>query len=239
MASALNRLCVTAARGTYRIRPQAPCRTISIIHRPFHTSRLCRDEEPSPSDASTPKPETSISTSDRAELRGSETTTQNGQLTTYPPSDSQDVEAFSSLSDFSPQDETDPEIQAIIDDPPPEHRAAVEEWRSAIASAEADAHRQLSSLKGPEPPKPRVRPGFMAMGEENEMDEGEDEVFQGDDISALGHGNLEQHREIREYARIAAWEMPLLSSKFSIPQLPPTPLQPIQSPERQIKDFLT
>ena len=41
---------------------------------------------------------------------------------------------------------------------------------------------------------------------------GEDD-FEEDDIMALAHGKLEEHREYREYARIAVWEMPLLSSK--------------------------
>lgn len=59
---------------------------------------------------------------------------------------------------------------------------------------------------------PRIKPGLMAMGEVEEQDSGEDEEFEGDDITSLGHGELEQHREMREYARIAAWEMPLLRS---------------------------
>ncbi len=41
---------------------------------------------------------------------------------------------------------------------------------------------------------------------------GEDD-FEEDDIMALGHAKLEEHREFREYARLAVWEMPLLSSK--------------------------
>lgn len=58
----------------------------------------------------------------------------------------------------------------------------------------------------------RITPGFMAMGEDDEQGTGEDDDFEDDDITSLGHGELEQHREMREYARIAAWEMPLLSS---------------------------
>ena len=58
----------------------------------------------------------------------------------------------------------------------------------------------------------KIKPGLMAMGEVDPQDSGEDEEFEGDDISSLAHGELEQHREMREYARIAAWEMPLLSS---------------------------
>ena len=61
----------------------------------------------------------------------------------------------------------------------------------------------------------RIKPGFMAMGEEDEQGTGEDEEFEDDDISSLGHGELEQHREMREYARIAAWEMPLLISTWA------------------------
>ena len=61
---------------------------------------------------------------------------------------------------------------------------------------------------------PRIKAGLMAMGEEDEQGTGEDEDFQGDDITSLAHGELEQHREMRQYARIAAWEMPLLSSVY-------------------------
>ncbi|KAK4150716.1 mitochondrial ribosomal subunit protein-domain-containing protein [Chaetomidium leptoderma] len=49
---------------------------------------------------------------------------------------------------------------------------------------------------------------------------GEDD-FEEDDIMALGHAKLEEHREFREYARIAVWEMPLLS-KLAKPFQPPT-----------------
>ncbi|MCJ1397171.1 37S ribosomal protein S24, mitochondrial [Xylographa trunciseda] len=67
----------------------------------------------------------------------------------------------------------------------------------------------------------RFKPGLMAMGEPNEADSGEDGVFEGDDMSSIAHGELEQHRELRAYARIAAWEMPLLS-KLAKPFEPPT-----------------
>jgi len=41
----------------------------------------------------------------------------------------------------------------------------------------------------------------------------EDEDFGEDDISSLAHKQLDEHRERREFLRIAAWEMPLLSGK--------------------------
>jgi small subunit ribosomal protein S35 len=48
---------------------------------------------------------------------------------------------------------------------------------------------------------------------------GEDD-FEEDDITSMGHAKLEEHREMREYARIAVWEMPLLSSESCLPLLP-------------------
>ena len=66
---------------------------------------------------------------------------------------------------------------------------------------------------------PRIKSGFFAMGELEEQDSGEDEEFESDDITSLGHGELEQHREMRHYARIAAWEMPLLSSAPLLPSV--------------------
>ncbi|SPQ26595.1 a23ddb1e-d4ac-4ad6-9887-4ff0a3bfb07e [Thermothielavioides terrestris] len=53
------------------------------------------------------------------------------------------------------------------------------------------------------------------------VDETGDDDFEEDDIMAMGHAKLEEHREFREYARIAVWEMPLLS-KLAKPFRPPT-----------------
>lgn len=41
--------------------------------------------------------------------------------------------------------------------------------------------------------------------------------FDEDDMTTQGHSKLDEIREHRHYARIAAWEMPLLSSKSSSP----------------------
>lgn len=76
-----------------------------------------------------------------------------------------------------------------------------------------------------QPMERRIKPGFFSMGELDEQDTGEDEKFDNDDITSLAHGELEQHREMRHYARIAAWEMPLLSSTPASQHhhCPPTP----------------
>jgi small subunit ribosomal protein S35 len=57
--------------------------------------------------------------------------------------------------------------------------------------------------------------GFWAEDEDDEFDMAEDgdEDFNDDEITSMAHAELELHREMREYARITAWDMPLLSSK--------------------------
>lgn len=62
-------------------------------------------------------------------------------------------------------------------------------------------------------PYKRQKQGLLNM---NEKDFIEDPVFEEDDVSALAHGELEQHREYRAYARLMAWEMPLLTSTFNL-----------------------
>jgi small subunit ribosomal protein S35 len=52
--------------------------------------------------------------------------------------------------------------------------------------------------------------GFWAEGEESL---GPDEDYHGDDITSHGHGVLEEQRDLREYARLIAWELPLLNRK--------------------------
>lgn len=65
----------------------------------------------------------------------------------------------------------------------------------------------------------KVKDTFLNMGETQPIEEDDDEKELGEDIPTLAHGELEAHREKRHYARLAAWEMPLLSSKTSEPYL--------------------
>ena len=61
---------------------------------------------------------------------------------------------------------------------------------------------------------PKIKPTFLNMGEHELIDGHPDDESEEDDedLTTLGHGELEHHREMRHYARLAAWEMPLLSS---------------------------
>ncbi|KAI5286889.1 28S ribosomal protein S35, mitochondrial [Ascosphaera aggregata] len=71
---------------------------------------------------------------------------------------------------------------------------------------------------------PRVKPeGFWAEDEEDEFARAKDgdDYFNDDDITTIAHTELDAHRDVRHYARIAAWEMPLLS-KLAKPFEPPS-----------------
>ena len=192
MASALNKLYTTAARGACRIWPQVPSRASP---RPFHTSRLYRDESSLPPTTSKSEPTNSTSAANGSELEEKEATAQS--------------------LDATPKyvDSEDPDMDPdALTDPTPKDRAALAEFKREMAAMEREMPED--DYDGP---SARTRPGFMAMGEEDEMDDAPDDVFEGNDMSSLGHGILEEHREIREYARIAAWELPLLSSKLPVP----------------------
>ncbi|KAI4122005.1 MAG: hypothetical protein LQ347_006664, partial [Umbilicaria vellea] len=83
----------------------------------------------------------------------------------------------------------------------------------SVLSAEVSlaAQEVAQELYEPEVQEPKPKPGFLSLGEVDEFEQEEDPVWKNDDITSLAHGELEQHRELRTYARIAAWEMPLLS----------------------------
>lgn len=66
------------------------------------------------------------------------------------------------------------------------------------------------------PPPPIQQRQFWGEDEPDSdmlMEETSDTEFDEDDIMSMAHAKFEEFREYREYARIAAWQMPLLSSK--------------------------
>ncbi|KAH0336244.1 hypothetical protein KCU81_g8652, partial [Aureobasidium melanogenum] len=86
-------------------------------------------------------------------------------------------------------------------------------------------HLEMTYPAGPVERAPKIQ-GFFQMGEKEDIGPDEDD-YQGDDISSLGHAELEQTREIREYARLAGWEMPLLAN-LTKPYTPPTAATPLR-----------
>lgn len=70
----------------------------------------------------------------------------------------------------------------------------------------------------------QVLAGFWAEGE---PELGVDEDYFGDDLTSDGHGELQKQRDIREYARLIAWELPLLN-QLARPFVPPTEATPFR-----------
>ena len=95
-------------------------------------------------------------------------------------------------------------------------------FQRIVSQGIADYERDMPHVDFP--PRKTVKSGFWNYGEPEREASGEDEKYQGDDLNELGHAELEQHREMRHYARIAAWEMPLLSSTSpALPSAAPLP----------------
>lgn len=67
--------------------------------------------------------------------------------------------------------------------------------------------------------KKKPKDTFLNLGDPEPWEEDGQLEDDHDDITSLGHGELERHREMRHYARLAAWEMPLLASMDHISDL--------------------
>ncbi|KAI1812932.1 mitochondrial ribosomal subunit protein-domain-containing protein [Poronia punctata] len=106
-------------------------------------------------------------------------------------------------------------------------------YKEALGGYEANLDKMYEKvLEANKPAKVNVRNSFwfetepdtsVFIREKEENSWGNPE----EDITPLGHAKLEEFREYREYARIAAWQMPLLS-KLAIPFEPPTAQQPLR-----------
>ncbi|CAD0112523.1 unnamed protein product, partial [Aureobasidium uvarum] len=120
----------------------------------------------------------------------------------------------------------DRDDQAAYNTLSPADREKMEKVEAALRDEFANdsrTHRELEDhiaaeleqleMTFPAPPAERAprNQGFFQMGEKEDIGPDDDD-FHGDDISSLGHAELEQTREIREYARLAGWEMPLLAT---------------------------
>ncbi|CAN8105744.1 unnamed protein product [Discula destructiva] len=77
-----------------------------------------------------------------------------------------------------------------------------------------------------------VKPKKDAFWDEDEPDNDlitndDSDEFDENDMTDIAHAKMEEHREQREYARIAIWEMPLLA-QFAKPFQPPTANEPLR-----------
>ncbi|RDW81116.1 mitochondrial 37S ribosomal protein mS35 [Aspergillus mulundensis] len=109
-----------------------------------------------------------------------------------------------------------------------EQRKAVEQFNDIKARKAMweEIDKQVASLDRQIPlryAEPLGKPrGFWARNEDDEFGIVEDEDdFHNDDITSMAHAEVELHREVREYARITAWDMPHLSKLAKPFTLPP------------------
>lgn len=182
MATAVKRLGFSALRCTYRSIPQRRTQPLLTPFRSFTTAIGYRDEAQDP--PSRPPPPTTFAAS------------------LHP-----DDRVF--YDSLSPEDRQEFERNARSLE---EHMTSSRVESDLSAEVSHAAHTAANELYEPEYQEPKPKPGFLSMGEVDEFEQEEDPVWNNDDITSLAHGELEQHRELRDYARIAAWEMPLLSS---------------------------
>lgn len=115
-------------------------------------------------------------------------------------------------------------VESMLADIPAKERTAemeaeMEELREQLESQENDMHQKLDDMSAKlfKDPKPQ-RDSFW-FDEEDDDPTTQDivgEEFDEDDIPTMAHGKLDEVREFRHYARISAWEMPMLASTFSL-----------------------
>ncbi|PTB38882.1 mitochondrial 37S ribosomal protein mS35 [Trichoderma asperellum] len=90
-------------------------------------------------------------------------------------------------------------------------------WASEDRALEEDLYRDDA---GDKPNKS----SFWFDEDDPETNTEEHDEFDEDDITSMAHGKLDEVRDMRHYARLAIWEMPLLA-KFAKPFVPPTEKQ--------------
>lgn len=146
---------------------------------------------------------------------------------TYLPKDADESNDFENLPEYSVEKFTDAEKsmyelmsseeRAVFD---AENKRLVKLWNDPALRKETEAMIESSAARVDKDSRMRFEDirernrGFWAEEEEDEFSNAEDgdDTFNDDEITSMAHAELELHREVREYARIAAWDMPLLSS---------------------------
>ena len=206
MAIPFKRLCFTALRSAYRSPPHSPIHKPILVNRTFHTTCTYRARNDDKLDEIEGDEEERIEESELESFQTGPPISFNSQefASSLHPEDRATYDALSPVEKKEFEREAR-EFHETMNSPEVEAELDAEVNKIAAEFAAED-----KSIPVPKPE--RIKVGLLAMGEDDEADIGEDPDFQGDDISSIAHKELEQHREMREYARIIGWEMPLLSS---------------------------
>jgi small subunit ribosomal protein S35 len=92
-------------------------------------------------------------------------------------------------------------------------------WASEDRALEEDLYKDDA---GEKPNKT----SFWFDEDDPETNSEEHDEFDEDDITSMAHGKLDEMRDMRHYARLAIWEMPLLASKPPPPATTDLPNHP-------------
>lgn len=80
-----------------------------------------------------------------------------------------------------------------------------------IATQERALDEELIKIDMGEKPN---QESFWHDEDDPEMNTEEIDEFDEDDMTSMAHGKLEEVKDMRQYARLIVWEMPLLSSEY-------------------------
>lgn len=116
-------------------------------------------------------------------------------------------------------------VESMLADVPAEDRTAemeaqMRELGAELEEQEAQMHKSLDEETASLFKEPRPQRDSFWYDEEDDDQATHDivgEEFDEDDIPTVAHGKLDEMREHRHYARIVAWEMPMLASTFPVP----------------------
>ncbi|OAL39620.1 hypothetical protein AYO20_01017 [Fonsecaea nubica] len=104
-----------------------------------------------------------------------------------------------------------------------------------VDSVDREIGKEVEPLDFPDVPLKNSEVGYWALDEEDDeftqVEDG-DEEWDESAISSVAHNELDLHREVRQYTRVIAWDMPLLQrkspSEFAKPFTPPTEATPLR-----------
>ncbi|KIX00642.1 uncharacterized protein Z518_09707 [Rhinocladiella mackenziei CBS 650.93] len=110
-----------------------------------------------------------------------------------------------------------------------ESAQAEEALEGLVNEVDRTVEKEAPGVDFPDIPLPRRDEGYWASDEDDEFGQVEDDEDSADDsaITSVAHSELELHREVREYTRVIAWDMPLLQ-QFAKPFRPPTEATPLR-----------
>ncbi|RAR00913.1 mitochondrial ribosomal small subunit component protein [Stemphylium lycopersici] len=214
MASTTRRLLLQSRQSPWRIRPRAaPKHTATQWQRPLSTTPRRYANEPTKEGSSTsanatPPTETAEELSPPLDFSNTAPTKDFKEMSQAERETAMLDNLRASLAEIDPQ---------VVADALRKGKRGLPQTQDLGLEADEDFDIE-------EDDKRKAAMGFWAEGEESM---GPDEDYYGDDLTSHGHGELQQHRELREYARLIAWELPLLSH-LAQPFTPPTAATPFR-----------